>query len=108
VIRGEPGRQQLHHGFRDHELQVLGSRETRIARLGFRETSRWSEAWDARSDSRMPVPCDISSTSLVPPPQVGNLVLAHRGSGTLEVSRSPRKKTSQGTTERMVRHNMGS
>jgi hypothetical protein len=67
VILGEPGRQQLHHGFREHELQVLGSRKTRITRIGFRGTSRWSEAWDARHADidRMPVPCDISSTSLV-------------------------------------------
>jgi hypothetical protein len=36
VIFGEPGRQQPHHGFRDHELQVLGSRETRVTRIGFR------------------------------------------------------------------------
>jgi hypothetical protein len=48
VIFGEPGRQQLHHGFRDHELFVLGSRETRVTRIGFQETSRWSEAWEAR------------------------------------------------------------
>jgi hypothetical protein len=48
VIFGEPGRQQLHHGFRDHELFVLGSRKTRVTRLGFRKTSRWSEAWEAR------------------------------------------------------------
>jgi hypothetical protein len=48
VIFGEPGRQQLHHGLRDHELFVLGSRETRVTRLGFRETSRWYEAGEAR------------------------------------------------------------
>jgi hypothetical protein len=36
---GEPGRQQLHHGFRDHELFVLGSRETRVTRIGFRKMS---------------------------------------------------------------------
>jgi hypothetical protein len=63
VIFGEPGRQQLHHGFRDHELQVLGSRETRVTRIGFRETSQWSEAWEARHADieRMPGPCDFSS-----------------------------------------------
>jgi hypothetical protein len=71
VIFGEPGRQQLHHGFWDHELQVLGSRETRVTRIGFRETSRWSEAWEALhaewrpGSDRMPGPCDFSSTSLV-------------------------------------------
>jgi hypothetical protein len=60
----------------DYEVQVLGSRETRITRIGFRETSRRSEAWAARQvdpndwepgSDRTPVPCDISSTSLVAP-----------------------------------------
>jgi hypothetical protein len=32
----------------DYEVQVLGSRETRITRIGFWETSRRSEAWEAR------------------------------------------------------------
>jgi hypothetical protein len=31
-------------------VQVLGSRETRITRIGFQETSRRSEAWEARQD----------------------------------------------------------
>jgi hypothetical protein len=48
VIFGEPGRQQLHHGFRDHELFVLGLQETLVTRIGFRETSQWSEGWEAR------------------------------------------------------------
>jgi hypothetical protein len=101
VIFGEPGRQQLHHRFRDHELQVLGSRKTRVTRIGFRETSRWSEAWEARhvdndwkpDSDRMPRPCDFSSTSLLAVTSwisVDTSFLAPRGCRQLERSRSPR------------------
>jgi hypothetical protein len=67
VIFGEPCRQQLHHGFRNHELLVLGLRETRVIKIGFRETSQWSKAWEAwhADNDQMPAPCDFSSTSLV-------------------------------------------
>jgi hypothetical protein len=94
---GEPGRQQL-HWVQDHEVQVLGSRETRITRIGFRETSRRSEAWEARQApkdrkpgfDRMPVPCDISSTSLVAHTRWVTSYWQREVAGTLEVSRSPR------------------
>jgi hypothetical protein len=84
LIFGEPGRQQLHHGRRDHELQVLGPRETGITRIGFRETCRWLRGLGSTPGSndrepgfnRTPVPCDISSTNLVAPtrwePRTGN------------------------------------
>jgi hypothetical protein len=79
-------------------VQVLGSRETRITRIGFRETSRRSEAWEARQApndrkpgfDRMPVPCDISSTSLVAPTRWVTSYWQREVAGTLEVSRSPR------------------
>jgi hypothetical protein len=82
----------------DYEVQVLGSRETRITRIGFRETSRRSEAWEARQAShdrepgsdRSPVPCDISSTSLVAPTWWVTSYWQQEVAGTLEVSRSPR------------------
>jgi hypothetical protein len=72
----------------DYEVQVLGLRETRITRIGFRETSRWSEAWEARQApndrkpgfDRMPVG---ARRYLIDQPRrthkVGNLVLATGG-----------------------------